>query len=90
MYTFSGTFSSKPSTGKEIARQTAEIEDLRKKLNRETEEKTILQDEMARKDALLQNIKEPTQSNREGIISYYNYVTNKYFIPVLRTVCIHY
>ena len=80
MYTFSGTFSSKPSTGKEIARQTAEIEDLRKKLNRETEEKTILQDEMARKDALLQNIKEPTQSNREGIISYYNYGTNNLYL----------
>ena len=80
MYTFSGKFSSKQSTEKELARQRAEIEDFQKKLNRETEEKTILQDEMTRKDALLQNIKETTQSNSEGIISYYNFVTNNSYL----------
>ena len=80
MYTFSGKFSSKQSTDKKLAKQRAEIEDLQRKLNREIEKKTILQDEMTRKDALLQNIKETTQSNNKGIISYYNFVTNNLYL----------
>ena len=35
---------------------------------------------MTRKDALLQNIKKTTQSNNEGIISYYNFVTNNLYL----------
>ena len=66
---FADKSTSKQSTDKELARQSVEIEALQKKLNRETEEKTILQDEMTRKYAQLQNIKATKLPNSEGIIS---------------------
>ena len=73
---FSG---SKQSTDKELARQRAEIEDLQKKLNRETEEKAILQDEMTRKNAQLTKL-----PNSEGNILCFYLVSHSQIQPTMK------
>ena len=81
---FADKFTSKQSTDKELARQSVEIEALQKKLNRETEEKMILQDEMTRRYAQLQNIKETKLPNSEGIISCFYLVSHSQTQPTTR------
>ena len=78
-YDFAGKSTSKQSTDKEIAKQRAEIEALQKKLNRETQEKAILQDEMTRKDGQLTKL-----PSSEGIISCFYLLSHSQTQPTMK------